>query len=144
MCASHGVLALVIVALLVRVGRAVFFAKRQPFKQQPGTARLMLGSRLAAAAWIVLTAGIGVLVSRLSNETMLPTHAIDRYFVLINVVAAICIFFSLFAIFAGCRVWRLSDVRFISKLKFSLVAVACLFLSWFSLHWHLLGPAHRF
>jgi len=142
--ASLAILALVIVAILVRAGRAIFFAKRLPFKPQPGTERLTLGSRLAAAAWIVLAAGMAVLVSRLESESILPTHAIDKYFVLINVAAGISIFFSLIAIFAGYRVWRLPDVRLISKLKFSLVAVACLFLTWFSIHWNVIGPAHRF
>ena len=97
-----------------------------------------------AATWIVLTIGIGVLMSRLENETMLPTHALDKYFVMMNIVAGIAILLSLFAIFAGLRVWRRSDIRFISKLKFSLVAAACVFLTWFSVHWHLIGPAHRF
>jgi len=141
---SLGILALVVIANMIRVGRAIFFPKRQPFKPQAGTARLTLGPSLAAAVWILLAAGIGWLGSRLESETMLPTRAIDKYFVLMNIAVGISIFFSLFAIFAGYRIWRLSDVRVISKLKFSLVAVACFFLSWFSLHWHLLGPAHRF
>jgi CubicO group peptidase (beta-lactamase class C family) len=138
------ILAVVIAASLLRLGRRIFLSKRPPLKQQPGTARLTLGSKLAASAWIVLTAGTGALLSRLENETMLPTHALDKYFVMMNLVTGIAILLSLFAIFAGLRVWRLSEVRFISKLKFSLVAVACIFLTWFSVHWHLIGPAHRF
>ncbi len=113
------VLAAVVVASLLRLGRRIFLSKRPPLKQQPGSVRLTLGSKLSAATWIVLTIGIGVLMSRLENETMLPTHALDKYFVMMNIVTGIAILLSLFAIFAGLRVWRRSDIRFISKLKFS-------------------------
>ncbi len=85
-----------------------------------------------------------MLVSRLENETMLPTHALDKYFVMMNMVTGVAILLSIFAVYAGLRVWRLADIRFISKLKFSLVAAACVFLTWFSVHWHLIGAAHRF
>jgi hypothetical protein len=138
------ILAAVVAASLLRLGRMIFLSKRPPFKQQPGTLRLTVGAKLSATAWIGLTIGTGLLMSRLENETMLPTHALDKYFVVMNLVTGVAILLSCLAAFAGLRVWRLSDVRFISKLKFSLVAAACVFLTWFSVHWHLIGPAHRF
>ena len=138
------ILGAVVAAALLRLGRRIFLSKRLPFKQQPGSVRLTLGSKLSATSWILLTVGTAILLSRLENETMLPTHAIDKYFVMMNLVTGVAIVLSVFAVYAGLRVWRLSDVRYISKVKFSLVAVACLFLTWFSVHWHLIGPAHRF
>ena len=138
------ILAAVVAASLLRLGRRIFLAKRPPLKQQPGSVRLTLGTKLSATAWMVLTAGTGVLLSRLESETMLPTHAIDKYFVMMNMVTGIAILLSVFSAYAGMRVWRRPDIRYISKLKFSLVAAACVFLTWFSVHWHLIGPAHRF
>jgi CubicO group peptidase (beta-lactamase class C family) len=138
------ILVAVVAASLLRLGRLIFLSKRPPFMQQPGSVRLMLGAKLSATAWIILAVGTAVLVSRLENETMLPTHALDKYFVMMNLVAGAAVFLSLFAVFAGLRVWRRSDIRFISKLKFSLVGGACVFLTWFSIHWHVIGPAHRF
>src|SRR5216684_3897268 len=138
------ILAAVVGASLLRLGRMIFLSKRPPFKQQPGSVRLTLGAKLSATAWIILTIGTAVLMSRLENETMLPTHAIDKYFVMMNLVTGIAILLSIFAVYAGLRIWRLSNIRFISKLKVSLVAAACVFLTWFSVHWHLIGPAHRF
>jgi CubicO group peptidase (beta-lactamase class C family) len=138
------ILAAVVAAFLVRLGRRIFLSKRPPLKQQPGSVRLTLGSKSSATAWVVLAIGTGVLLSRLQNEVMLPTHALDKYFVMINVVTGVAILLSCFAVYAGLRIWKLSDIRFISKLKFSLVAAACAFLTWFSVHWHLIGPAHRF
>ena len=138
------ILAAVVGASLLRLGRMIFLSKRPPFKQQPGSVRLTLGAKLSATAWIILTIGTAVLMSRLENATMLPTHAIDKYFVMMNLVTGVAILLSIFAVYAGLRIWRLSNIRFISKLKVSLVAAACVFLTWFSVHWHLIGPAHRF
>jgi hypothetical protein len=42
------------------------------------------------------------------------------------------------------RIWIRADVRIISRVKFSLVAAACVFLTWYSIHWNLIGPIHRF
>src|SRR5467141_1989828 len=141
---SLAILILVIMASLVRLGRRIIMPKRPAFKPQPGTLGLTLAPRLSAIAWIALAIGTAVLMSRLENESMLPSHDVDKYFVMMNLVTGLAIFFSLFAVVAGLLVWRRSEVRFISKLKFSLVAFACLFLTWFSVHWHLIGPAHRF
>ena len=144
LCVSLAILMLVIVASLVRVGRRILMSKRQAFQPQPGTLQLTTGSRVSAIAWITLATGTAVLMSRLENESMLPSHDVDKYFVVMNLVTGLAIFFSLSAIVTGFLVWRRSEIRVISKLKFSLVAFACLFLSWFSVHWHLIGPAHRF
>jgi len=144
LCVSLTILILVLVASLVRVGRRILMSKRPAFHPQPGTLRLTLAPRLSAIAWIVLAIGTAVLMARLEHESMLPTHDVDKYFVMMNLVTGLAIFFSLFAIVSGLLVWRRSEIRFISKLKFSLVAFACLFLTWFSVHWHVLGPAHRF
>jgi hypothetical protein len=138
------ILILVAAATLARVGRRIVLSKRPAFKPQPGTLRLTLAPQVSAIAWIVLAIGTAVLMSRLANESMLPSHDVDKYFVMMNLVTGLAIFFSVFAIVAGLLVWRRAEVRVISRLKFSLVAFACLFLTWFSVHWHLIGPAHRF
>jgi CubicO group peptidase (beta-lactamase class C family) len=138
------VLLMVVANSLLRLGRRIFLSKRPRLKEQPGTIRLTAGPRLSAFAWIILVVGTAILMARLDSETMLPTHAVDKYFVLMNLVTGAAIFFSIFAILGGWRIWRRTEIRVISKVKFSLVALACLFLTWFSVHWHLIGPAHRF
>jgi multisubunit Na+/H+ antiporter MnhE subunit len=144
LCVSLAILILVIVASLVRVGRRILLSKRPAFQPQTGTLRLTLAPRLSAIAWIALVIGTAVLMSRLENESMLPSRGVDKYFVMMNLVTGLAIFFSLSAILGSLLVWRRSEIRVISKLKFLLVAFACLFLTWFSVHWHLIGPAHRF
>jgi hypothetical protein len=73
-------------------------------------------------------------------DSMPPTSAWDKYFVLINIMTAMAIGFSLVAVFSAIRIWRHTTLRKISMLKYSLVAIACVILSWFSIHWNLLGP----
>jgi CubicO group peptidase (beta-lactamase class C family) len=141
---SLAILLMVVAASLLRLGRRIFLSKRPRLKEQPGTLRLTAGPRLSAFAWIILVVGTAILMARLDGETMLPTRAVDKYFVLMNLMTGIAIFLSIFAILAGWRIWRRSELRVISKVKFSVVAAACFFLTWFSVHWHLIGPAHRF
>jgi uncharacterized membrane protein YozB (DUF420 family) len=61
-----------------------------------------------------------------------------------NWFSVLAVFFSIFALLAGIRTWRRTDLRVISRVKFSLVAAACVFLTWYSIHWNLIGPVHRF
>jgi hypothetical protein len=63
---------------------------------------------------------------------------------LLNLLSAIALFFSIFAIGSGVFIWRRPGIRSITRVKFSLVAAACLFLSWFAIHWNIIGAAHRF
>jgi uncharacterized membrane protein YozB (DUF420 family) len=80
----------------------------------------------------------------LQNEALPSFRVIQRYFSLINWISVLAVFFSIFAVVAGIRIWRRAEIRAISRMKFSLVAAACVFLTWYSIHWNLIGPIHRF
>ena len=73
---------------------------------------------------------------------MPPTPAWRPWFIAINLVVALAILFSLSAIVSGLRAWS-RDLRTITRVKFSLVALACVFLTWFSIHFHLIGQTTR-
>ena len=91
-----------------------------------------------------MVAGSAVLFSKLNNGDLFPSRSLDKYFVAMNFFTGLAVFFSIFAVYAALRVWNRPDIRVISKCKYSLVGLACLFLTWFSIHWHLIGPAHRY
>jgi len=74
------------------------------------------------------------------DDTMPPTSAWDKYFFLLNVVTAVAIALSLPAVLSAINICRRTGMRRITKLKYSMVAIACLILCWFAVHWHLLGP----
>ncbi|MGB2620945.1 MAG: serine hydrolase domain-containing protein [Candidatus Acidiferrum sp.] len=138
------ILLLVVLASFVRLGRRLFFTKRPEFKPQPGTLSVTIGPRLAAFSWIIVAIWLVALALNLQNAILPSFPTIERYFWLINWFSVLAVFFSVFALIAGIRIWLRADTRFISRLKFSLVAAACVFLTWYSIHWNLIGPIHPF
>jgi CubicO group peptidase (beta-lactamase class C family) len=140
---SLGILLLVALTTLVRAGRRICLRKRPRPAPQPGTIWLTLGPRIAAFAWVILLGSILGFLASTGDDFMPPTPEWFRWFVLVNWATAITIFFSFFAVVAGIRIWFRDQIRWITMVKFSLVGLACLFLSWFAIHWNLIGPAHR-
>jgi CubicO group peptidase (beta-lactamase class C family) len=141
---SFGILLLPLLASLVRFGRRLLFRSRPPLQPQPGTRFLTAGPRLACLAWVIVGGIAASIASYFASDTALgPTTAFDKYLVIENIFVVFAIFFSVWAFFSGVFVW-LRDLRWITKSKFSLVALACFFLVFFSLHYHVLGPAHRY
>ena len=131
----------VILAPVVRQARRMFQRHRPMPSPQPGTQWLPGATQVAALVWIILFATLGAaLVALGGDDAMPPTSAWDKYFVLINIVTVIALGLSLFVIFSAVRTWSRGQLRRITRVKYALVAIACIYLSWFSLHWHLLGP----
>ena len=141
---SFGILLLPLLASLLRFGRRLLFRRRPPLQAQPGTRYLTAGPRLACLAWLIVGGIVAAITSYFASDAALgPTYSFDKYLVTLNLFTVLAIFFSVLAFFSGLFVW-FRDLRWITKVKFSLVALACLFLVFFSLHWHVLGPAHRY
>jgi CubicO group peptidase (beta-lactamase class C family) len=138
------ILLFVVSASLVRFFRRLFFRNRPPIKPQAGTLWITLGARFAAFLWIIVLIWIAALSVSLQNEALPSFPTLVRYFWLINWFSVLAVFFSIFALVAGIRIWKRADVRTISRVKFSLVAFACVFLTWYSIHWNLIGPIQRF
>jgi len=140
---SLGVLTLVVLATIMRTGRRIFLRKRLRPAPQPGTRWLPFVSKLAAWVWVALVGGIFIFFAAAGDDINPPTPGWDKWFYLMNFVTALALFLSLFAVISGIRVWRRGDLRKITKVKFSLVAIACLILSWFAIHWNVIGPVTR-
>ena len=137
------ILALVVLATLLRLGRRIFLRKRPRLEPQPGTIWLTLGPRIAAFAWIILLGTIFGFLASSGDDLMPPTPDWFKWFVLMNWATGITMFFSFFAIVAGIRIWWRDQIRWITMIKFSLVGMSCVILCWFAWHWNVIGPAHR-
>jgi len=74
---------------------------------------------------------------------MPPTPYWFKWMVLLNWATALVLLLSLFAVIAAMRIWRREPLRWITRVKFTLVGLACVILSWWAVHWHLIGPSHR-
>jgi CubicO group peptidase (beta-lactamase class C family) len=144
LCASSVlILAAVILASLYRAGRRLIFKNRPKPAPASGTAWLPRTTRIAAWLWLILLGGIfGFLVST-GDDLAPPTEAWNKYLYLVNTVSVVAILFSFLAMASGIIAWFRADLRRITQVKFSLVALACLVLSWLALHWNILGPVTR-
>jgi CubicO group peptidase (beta-lactamase class C family)/cytochrome b561 len=139
---SIGILVLVILASLIRTWRRLFQRGRPRPEPQPGTVWITAAPRLAAFLWVIF---LGVLLGYFvvkGDDLMPPTPAWFKWFVAENFVAMLAIVLSTLAVVAGIDAWS-RNIRVITKLKFSFVALACAFLSWFAIHWHIIGPTNR-
>jgi CubicO group peptidase (beta-lactamase class C family) len=133
----------VVLAALSRAIRRRALRRRPPPAPQPGTRWLPLPTQIAAWLWLLIISIILTIFTVLGDDLTPPTQAWGKYFYLANFVSAVAIFFSLLAMFSAILAWPRNDLHNITKIKFSLVAFACLYLSWFAIHWNILGPATR-
>lgn len=138
-CGSLAILASVVLATLSRAGRRLLFRNRPKPEPQPGTVWLPFTTKLTAWIWVALGAGILIFFSTVGDDIAPPTHAWDKYLALVNVIAGLAILLSVISFFFGVIAWFRSSLRTITKVKFSLAALACLFLSWFAIHWNVVG-----
>jgi len=137
------VLALVVLTSLLRVGRRIFLRRRPRLMPQPGTIWLTAGPRLAAFVWIILLGCVAGYLMQAGDDMMPPTPEWFRWFTILNWAVGLALFLSLFAVISAVRIWKRANLRWITRVKFSLVGLACLILSLVAVHWNLIGPAHR-
>jgi CubicO group peptidase (beta-lactamase class C family) len=129
--------------VLLRLARRYIFRSSQPLA--PAN-RVALGAwtKTAVIYWLVLFVVLAALFSRFGDDTLPPTSAWDKYFLLGDVLFVIAVALSVFAVFSTARIWRRPAISRISQIKFTLVGIACAYASWFAIHWHLITPPHRF
>jgi len=138
-----GILGLVFIASLLRVGQRIGLRKRPRPAPLAGTIWLSWGPRLAACTWVGLFGSIAIFVLVKANDPFPPTPNWFVWFEVMNWATGLSILLSAFAAWSAIRIWWRKNVRVITKVKFSVVGLACLILCWFAVHWHVIGPAHR-
>jgi CubicO group peptidase (beta-lactamase class C family) len=136
---SLAVLWAVILAPVYRLGYRLVMRRRPKPAPQPGTIWLPLSTWFSALAWGVPITVLIVYLATRGDDLMPPTDASDKGLVLMHVVAGLAMLLSLPAIWTAAKVWR-RDLRWITKVKFTLVAISCVAMGWVAVHFHLLGP----
>ena len=139
---SLGILVLVVLASLIRTWRRLFQRRRPRPEPQPGTIWLTAAPRLAAFLWVIF---LGVLLGYFAvkgDDLMPPTPEWFKWFVADELRRHAGNRVSTLAVIAGIDAWS-RNIRVITKVKFTFVALACAFLSWFAIHWHIIGPTNR-
>jgi CubicO group peptidase (beta-lactamase class C family) len=141
---SSAIVCSVLIALMLRLGRRYLLRTSQP-TPKPGTLPLSALQKVTAIYWTLLLVGLAGAIGVIAgDDTLHITSAWDKYFLIADIVFAIAVILSLFAVVAAIRVWRRSATSRMSQIKFTLLGLASLFLSWFVVHWNVIGPIHRY
>ncbi len=135
------VLLVTISASFYRFGRRIFFRRLPALAPLPGTRWLPWTASAAGLLWLLLLVAVVVTGTMAgSNDAMPPTSAWDKYFILADIVTALALGFSLVVVVSAIRTVTQTKWKPSTRIAYSLVAMACLFLAWFAVHWHLIGP----
>lgn len=140
---AYLVLLMVFLATAIRAGRRIFFRKRARLGPQPETMWLTWGPRVASILWVLFLGGLAAYFAVRGPDTLPPTPAWYPWLEAMNWVTGGCLLFSIFAVIAAIGIWYHDELRWITKVKFTLVGAACLLLSVYAVYYHLIGPAHR-
>jgi CubicO group peptidase (beta-lactamase class C family) len=139
-----GTMLLLVFAALVRTGRRIFLRKRAKLAPQPGTRWATFSMQLAGFALLALLIYIAVMASRLSEITNFYQIGHLDPWLRVEVMLATILFITLVCAFlSGLRVLR-HPLRWITRVKFTIVTLSCLYLGWFVLFFHLMGRPSRF
>jgi CubicO group peptidase (beta-lactamase class C family) len=127
----------------LRLMRRYVFRSSQPIAQS-GRVALSALPKASIIYWVLLLTVLAVLFSRFDDNSLPPSSSWDKLFLVSDVLFVIAVILSVFTALSAARIWPRPATSRISQIKFSLVALACLYFSWFAIHWHLIAPIHRF
>jgi CubicO group peptidase (beta-lactamase class C family) len=129
--------------LLLRLARQYVFRSSQPLAL-PDRVALSALPKAAIIYWVLLLTALAVLFSRFDEDTLPPSSSWGTVFLVSNGLFTVAFILSVFAVLSAARIWLRPATSRISQIKFTLVALACLYFSWFAIHWHAVTPIHRF
>jgi hypothetical protein len=129
--------------VLLRLARRFLFRSSQPLAPA-GRVALSGWCKASVIYWLAVLVTLAVLFHLFEDDSLPPTSEWDNYFLMGDVLLVIAVLMSLGAAVSAWRIWRRPAVNRISQIKFTLVALACLYFSWFAIHWHAITPVHRF
>lgn len=127
----------------LRLARRYVFRSSQPIAP-PGRVALSALPKASIIYWQLLMISLAVLFSRFDADSLPPSSSWDKVFLIGDVLFVIAVILSVFALLSAARIWLRPATSRISQIKFTLVALACAYFSWFAIHWHVITPIHRF
>jgi CubicO group peptidase (beta-lactamase class C family) len=137
------ILCAVVVAVFSRLGKRIFLRRRPRPAPVPGTIWLTWGPQAAAFTWLLFFGTVAGFFIQGGDDLLPPTSEWFPWFVRMNYAVGFAILLSLVAVASAIRAWARPDLRWITKVKFSVTALACLVFCCVAIHWNLIGPAHR-
>jgi len=129
--------------ILLRLARRYVLRATQPMAPS-GRIALSALPKTTIIYWLVLLASVTVLFSRFDDDALPPSSSWDKVFLAGDALFAIAVVLSAFVVVSAARIGLRPSLSKISQIKFTLVALACVYFSWCAIHWHLITPIHRF
>ena len=136
--ASFFTLFAVVVAPLFRMAKRIVLHRRPTVQPQPGTLWLPALTKLTALLWLLPISGMLYLGTK-GDDMMPPTDAWNKWFILINIIIALALVMTLYLVISARRIWALPELRTITRIKFTVVALGGIILAYLALHFHLIG-----
>ncbi len=137
-------LLLACIAPLVRTFRRIFLRSRPAIAPQPGTIWLTRPLQLAALACLANVAYLGVILAHTAEVTnFYQIGHLEPYFIIQNILTVIALLAILAGVISGIGALR-RQLRLITRLKFALVTLACLYIAWSFFYFHFIGSAHLY
>jgi hypothetical protein len=127
----------------LRLMRRYVFRSSQPIAR-PERVALSALPKASIIYWVLLLTVLALLFSRFDADSLPPSSSWDKLFLAADALFVVAVILSVFAVLSALRIWHRPATSRISQIKYTLVALACVYFSWFAVHWHLITPIHRF
>lgn len=99
----------------------------------------------ASILWIGITVVLVTFSGKISAPSMFPpSHSFDTVFLVLNIVVTVAMLLGAWSIVWAVWMWRRLRPGFWLRLRMAVVALASLFVIWFSFYWKLIGPVSHY
>ncbi len=135
---------LVIGAAVVRTWKRLFLRRRPRPQPQAGTRWLGLPLQLAMWGCLAVLVDLGAIMGHLANYTNLGQIShLDHWFAGQNAVTSVALLLLVAGLVSGAL--ALGDqLRWITRLKFLVVMLSCVWFGWFFVYFHFVGSATHY
>lgn len=113
--------------------------------EQEAARRLRAVQLPASVLWIAITIALVIFSAKVNGPaTFPPAHAFDMVFLAIDIVAGMAMLLSAWSVIRTVRAWRFLPTGFWLRFRMAAIALASLFVIWFSFYWKLIGPVSHY
>jgi CubicO group peptidase (beta-lactamase class C family) len=133
---------LVVFGMMLHLLRLLFPPKRA--RATAPYVPLTATQRLAALIWIPAVPILLAAFQHIAREPLPEFDQVPFYFLLQNILVALAILLTVPSVVLAIRVASHAEAPLRSRLKHGAVGAGYVFLTWFSMHWHLIGPIDRY
>ena len=135
---------LVVCATIFRTWQRLFQRRRLRPHPQPGTKWITLPLQVAMWASLAVLVDVGAILQHIAHYTSFwDIGHLERWFQVQNAIAALALALLVLGIWSGVRAFSLR-LRWISRVKFAIVVLSCVWFAWIFVIFHFVGSATHY